>query len=96
MRCERVGATGRLGRAGHQDRAQEHELVPVHRARDQAEIERQIALLDAGEPVVQETLHFDPASGQRLTPLRSKEEAHDYRYFPEPDLVPVLVTEPRC
>jgi aspartyl-tRNA(Asn)/glutamyl-tRNA(Gln) amidotransferase subunit B len=41
---------------------------------------------------VQETLHFDPASG-RLTPLRSKEEAHDYRYFPEPDLVPLLVTE---
>ena len=42
--------------------------------------------------MVQETLHFDPASG-RLTPLRSKEEAHDYRYFPEPDLVPLLVTE---
>src|SRR3989440_9537806 len=53
------------------------------------EIERQIALLDAGEPVVQETLHFDPASGQ-LTALRSKEEAHDYRYFPEPDLVPLV------
>jgi len=57
-----------------------------------AEIERQIALLGAGEPVVQETLHFDPAS-DRLTPLRSKEEAHDYRYFPEPDLVPLLITD---
>jgi aspartyl-tRNA(Asn)/glutamyl-tRNA(Gln) amidotransferase subunit B len=57
-----------------------------------AEIERQIRLLEEGEPVVQETLHFDPASGQ-LTPLRSKEEAHDYRYFPEPDLVPVIATE---
>src|SRR3989440_4400188 len=57
-----------------------------------AEIERQTALLEAGEPVVQETLHFDPVSGQ-LTPLRSKEEAHDYRYFPEPDLVPVVATE---
>jgi aspartyl-tRNA(Asn)/glutamyl-tRNA(Gln) amidotransferase subunit B len=57
-----------------------------------AEIERQVALLEAGEPVVQETLHFDPASG-RLTPLRSKEEAHDYRYFPEPDLVPLVVDE---
>jgi aspartyl-tRNA(Asn)/glutamyl-tRNA(Gln) amidotransferase subunit B len=42
--------------------------------------------------VVQETTHFDPVSGQ-LTPLRSKEEAHDYRYFPEPDLVPVITTE---
>ena len=39
----------------------------------------------------QETLHFDPVSGA-LTPLRSKEEAHDYRYFPEPDLVPLLAT----
>ncbi|MCW3065041.1 MAG: glutamyl-tRNA(Gln) amidotransferase, subunit [Solirubrobacterales bacterium] len=57
-----------------------------------AEIARQTALLDAGEPVVQETLHFDPQSGS-LTPLRSKEEAHDYRYFPEPDLVPLVVTE---
>jgi aspartyl-tRNA(Asn)/glutamyl-tRNA(Gln) amidotransferase subunit B len=58
----------------------------------EAEIERQIGLLRSGAPVVQETLHYDPTSG-RLTPLRSKEEAHDYRYFPEPDLVPVLVTE---
>jgi aspartyl-tRNA(Asn)/glutamyl-tRNA(Gln) amidotransferase subunit B len=57
-----------------------------------AEIERQTALLEAGEKVSQETLHFDPASG-RLTPLRSKEEAHDYRYFPEPDLVPLVPTE---
>jgi len=51
-----------------------------------AEIARQTALLEAGEAVVQETLHFDPVSG-RISSLRSKEEAHDYRYFPEPDLV---------
>jgi aspartyl-tRNA(Asn)/glutamyl-tRNA(Gln) amidotransferase subunit B len=57
-----------------------------------AEIERQMGLLDGGQAVVQETLHFDPASGA-LTPLRSKEEAHDYRYFPEPDLVPLAPTE---
>jgi aspartyl-tRNA(Asn)/glutamyl-tRNA(Gln) amidotransferase subunit B len=57
-----------------------------------AEIERQIALVEAGEPVVQETLHFDPSSG-RLSSLRSKEEAHDYRYFPEPDLVPLVPTD---
>jgi len=56
-----------------------------------AEIARQTALIEAGEPVVQETLHFDPVSG-RLSSLRSKEEAHDYRYFPEPDLVPVAPT----
>ncbi len=56
-----------------------------------AEIERQVALLAGGEEVQLETLHFDPASG-RLTSLRSKEEAHDYRYFPEPDLVPIAIT----
>jgi aspartyl-tRNA(Asn)/glutamyl-tRNA(Gln) amidotransferase subunit B len=55
------------------------------------EIERQVELLGGGGTVVQETLHFDPVSGG-LTPLRSKEEAHDYRYFPEPDLVPLLIT----
>ncbi len=56
-----------------------------------AEVERQTELLRSGRPVQQETLHFDPASGS-LTPLRSKEEAHDYRYFPEPDLVPLEAT----
>jgi aspartyl-tRNA(Asn)/glutamyl-tRNA(Gln) amidotransferase subunit B len=57
-----------------------------------AEIRRQIETLNRGQSVVQETLHYDPAS-DTLTPLRSKEEAHDYRYFPEPDLVPLLVSE---
>jgi aspartyl-tRNA(Asn)/glutamyl-tRNA(Gln) amidotransferase subunit B len=55
-----------------------------------AEIARQTALLEAGEEVVQETLHFDPRSGA-ISSLRSKEESHDYRYFPEPDLVPIEV-----
>ena len=57
-----------------------------------AEIARQKALVEAGQPVVQETLHFDPTTGE-LHSLRSKEEAHDYRYLPEPDLVPVVPTE---
>jgi aspartyl-tRNA(Asn)/glutamyl-tRNA(Gln) amidotransferase subunit B len=55
-----------------------------------AEVARQEKILRAGGEVVQETLHFDPAS-ERITSLRSKEEAHDYRYFPEPDLVPVAI-----
>jgi aspartyl-tRNA(Asn)/glutamyl-tRNA(Gln) amidotransferase subunit B len=58
----------------------------------EAELERQVGVLEAGEPLEQETLHFDPRSGA-LTPLRSKEYAHDYRYFPEPDLVPLAPTE---
>jgi aspartyl-tRNA(Asn)/glutamyl-tRNA(Gln) amidotransferase subunit B len=57
-----------------------------------AEIARQRQILEGGGQVVQETLHFDPAS-ERITSLRSKEEAHDYRYFPEPDLLPVAIDE---
>jgi aspartyl-tRNA(Asn)/glutamyl-tRNA(Gln) amidotransferase subunit B len=52
------------------------------------EIERQIGIYEEGGEVVQETLHFDPAR-ENAPPLRSKEEAQDYRYFPEPDLVPI-------
>jgi aspartyl-tRNA(Asn)/glutamyl-tRNA(Gln) amidotransferase subunit B len=52
------------------------------------EIERQAAVLDAGQKVVLETRHFHEDNGT-TTPGRSKEEAQDYRYFPEPDLVPV-------
>jgi aspartyl-tRNA(Asn)/glutamyl-tRNA(Gln) amidotransferase subunit B len=58
----------------------------------EAELVRQRELIEGGEEVVQETLHFHPEDGS-LTPLRSKEYAHDYRYFPEPDLVPVVPTE---
>jgi aspartyl-tRNA(Asn)/glutamyl-tRNA(Gln) amidotransferase subunit B len=57
-----------------------------------AEVSRQAGLLEAGEQVEQETFHFDPRTGA-LTPLRSKEYAHDYRYFPEPDLVPLAPRE---
>ncbi|MEK7816656.1 MAG: Asp-tRNA(Asn)/Glu-tRNA(Gln) amidotransferase subunit GatB, partial [Actinomycetota bacterium] len=56
------------------------------------EIERQTALLDGGDRVVQQTVHYEVATGE-VHPLRSKEEAHDYRYFPEPDLVPLEATE---
>jgi aspartyl-tRNA(Asn)/glutamyl-tRNA(Gln) amidotransferase subunit B len=52
------------------------------------EVERQIGVYEAGDTIVQETLHFDPTH-ESAPPLRSKEEAQDYRYFPEPDLVPV-------
>ncbi len=58
----------------------------------EAEIVRQAEILDGGGTVEQETLHFDPRTGT-LTPLRSKEYSHDYRYFPEPDLVPLEPTE---
>jgi aspartyl-tRNA(Asn)/glutamyl-tRNA(Gln) amidotransferase subunit B len=53
-----------------------------------AEVARQIAVWESGEELRQETFDFDAATGT-LTPRRSKEEADDYRYFPEPDLVPI-------
>jgi aspartyl-tRNA(Asn)/glutamyl-tRNA(Gln) amidotransferase subunit B len=54
----------------------------------EAEVERQIGVWESGGEVRQETYDFDAATGH-LTPRRAKEEADDYRYFPEPDLVPV-------
>jgi aspartyl-tRNA(Asn)/glutamyl-tRNA(Gln) amidotransferase subunit B len=53
------------------------------------EVERQIAIVTAGERVIQETRHFDENTGLTHS-LRGKEEAYDYRYFQEPDLVPVV------
>jgi aspartyl-tRNA(Asn)/glutamyl-tRNA(Gln) amidotransferase subunit B len=53
-----------------------------------AELARQEAAYERGEEITQDTLHYDPATGQ-VAPLRSKEYADDYRYFPEPDLVPL-------
>ena len=58
------------------------------------EFDRQVDVVERGGRVVQETRLFDAASGATVS-MRSKEEAHDYRYFPEPDLPPVLVTSER-
>ncbi|NMB80695.1 MAG: Asp-tRNA(Asn)/Glu-tRNA(Gln) amidotransferase subunit GatB [Ignavibacteria bacterium] len=56
------------------------------------EIERQIELLEDGKTITQQTLLWD-ADADKVYPMRSKEEAHDYRYFPDPDLVTVVVNE---
>lgn len=56
------------------------------------EIKRQIALLQKGEKIVQESRLWD-TEAQKTRPMRSKEEAHDYRYFPEPDLPPIVLEE---
>jgi len=56
------------------------------------EIERQISLIEDGEQIIQQTLLWD-ADLNEAFPMRSKEEAHDYRYFPDPDLLPVVVDE---
>src|SRR6516164_8345246 len=56
------------------------------------EVARQIELLESGRPVVQETRLYDPDKGETRS-MRSKEEANDYRYFPDPDLLPLELTD---
>ena len=56
------------------------------------EVERQIELIEGGGTVVQETRLYDPDKGETRS-MRSKEEANDYRYFPDPDLLPLVVDE---
>ncbi|MEM7541989.1 MAG: Asp-tRNA(Asn)/Glu-tRNA(Gln) amidotransferase subunit GatB [Pseudomonadota bacterium] len=62
----------------------------VERAID-FEVERQIDILEAGGAIEQETRLYDPDNDETRT-MRSKEDAHDYRYFPDPDLLPVVVS----
>jgi aspartyl-tRNA(Asn)/glutamyl-tRNA(Gln) amidotransferase subunit B len=57
----------------------------------EAERARQVALVESGQPVEQVTLLFNAATGQ-VKPTRAKEESHDYRYFPDPDLPPLVLT----
>lgn len=54
------------------------------------EIHRQVDCMETGEPIVQETRLYDPAKNRTFT-MRTKEDAHDYRYFPDPDLLPLVV-----
>jgi len=94
LRCD---ANISLRRSGTSDLGVKTELKNMNSFRFiergiRAEIDRQRKILQGGGLITQETLHFDPASGA-LTSLRSKEEAHDYRYFPEPDLLPVAIDE---
>jgi aspartyl-tRNA(Asn)/glutamyl-tRNA(Gln) amidotransferase subunit B len=56
------------------------------------EVVRQIELIEDGGKVVQQTRLFDPDSGETRA-MRSKEDAHDYRYFPDPDLLPVMISD---
>jgi aspartyl-tRNA(Asn)/glutamyl-tRNA(Gln) amidotransferase subunit B len=58
----------------------------------EAEITRQIDLIERGEKVIHQTMLFDANKGI-TRPMRTKEDAHDYRYFPEPDLLPVTVSK---
>jgi aspartyl-tRNA(Asn)/glutamyl-tRNA(Gln) amidotransferase subunit B len=90
LRCDANVSVRKVGEAGYRTKTELKNMNSFGFVAKgiQAEVERQIALYESDGDVVQETLHFDPQTGS-LSPLRSKEEAEDYRYFPEPDLVPV-------
>jgi aspartyl-tRNA(Asn)/glutamyl-tRNA(Gln) amidotransferase subunit B len=90
LRCDANISTRETGSAAYGTKVEIKNLNSV-RSLERAlrfEEERQRAALDGGEALVQETRHFDEESGRTHT-LRSKEEAFDYRYFPEPDLPPL-------
>jgi aspartyl-tRNA(Asn)/glutamyl-tRNA(Gln) amidotransferase subunit B len=90
LRCDANVSVRRAGEEGYRTRWELKNMNSfsfIARGIDAA-VREQIALHEAGAPVVQETYDYD-AGADTLTPHRSKEEAEDYRYFPEPDLVPV-------
>jgi aspartyl-tRNA(Asn)/glutamyl-tRNA(Gln) amidotransferase subunit B len=90
LRCDANVSVREAGESGYRTKTELKNMNSFKFVGDgiDAELERQIAIYEAGGEVLQQTLHFDPATGS-IAPLRSKEEADDYRYFPEPDLVPI-------
>jgi aspartyl-tRNA(Asn)/glutamyl-tRNA(Gln) amidotransferase subunit B len=92
----RIDANVSLRRGGSSEFGTRTEIKNLNSLRSlvraiEYETERQTRLLESGDKVVQETRHWDEEGGRTIAG-RSKEEAHDYRYFPEPDLVPVAPT----
>lgn len=94
MRCDCNVSVRLKGATTYGERCEIKNLNSMRYARQaiKYEVKRQIDLLENGGQVEQQTLNFDPTTGV-TSPLRSKEDAHDYRYFPEPDLPPVIVTD---
>jgi aspartyl-tRNA(Asn)/glutamyl-tRNA(Gln) amidotransferase subunit B len=94
MRVDANVSVRRAGDTGYGTRCEIKNLNSVRSLGRAIEYEarRQIDLLEAGEPVRQETRHWDEGDGRTHT-LRTKEDADDYRYFPEPDLVPLAPTD---
>jgi aspartyl/glutamyl-tRNA(Asn/Gln) amidotransferase subunit B (EC 6.3.5.-) len=92
LRCERLGPAGGTGKVRDALRDQESQLVPIHRESDQLRGRASIDILESGGTIRQETRLYDPDKGETRA-LRSKEEANDYRYFPDPDLLPVVLDE---
>jgi aspartyl-tRNA(Asn)/glutamyl-tRNA(Gln) amidotransferase subunit B len=89
---ERYRETGDFGHLGTRCEIKNMNSTRFIQQAIEVEARRQIAILEAGGEVDQETRGFDPVKGETRT-QRSKEEAHDYRYFPDPDLLPLEIEQ---
>ena len=94
LRCDCNISVRLKGETEYNNRCEVKNMNSMRFARKAIEFEkkRQIDLIESGGTVRQQTLNFDAATGT-TSPLRDKEDAHDYRYFPEPDLPPVVLSE---
>ncbi len=94
MRCDCNISVRKKGATTYGQRCEVKNMNSMRFARKAIEFEfkRQIDLIESGGKVLQQTLNFDAATGT-TSPLRDKEDAHDYRYFPEPDLPPVVLAD---
>ncbi|MEL7021122.1 MAG: Asp-tRNA(Asn)/Glu-tRNA(Gln) amidotransferase subunit GatB, partial [Bacteroidota bacterium] len=93
MRCDCNISVRKKGETAYGTRCEVKNLNSMRFARKAIayEVKRQIDILESGGTIVQNTLNFDPVTG-RTSPLRTKENANDYRYFPEPDLPPIRLS----
>jgi aspartyl-tRNA(Asn)/glutamyl-tRNA(Gln) amidotransferase subunit B len=94
MRCDANVSVRKTGTTAFGERTEIKNINSFEfvEAAIRGEIERQIALLERGEEVLRQTLRYDPER-DATTPMRGKEQSDDYRYFPEPDLLPVEVSD---
>ncbi len=94
MRCDCNISIRLKGESILNDRCEVKNVNSMRFARQAIEYEfkRQVELVESGGKVKQQTLNFDPVTGT-TSPLREKEDAHDYRYFPDPDLLPVVLSD---
>ncbi len=89
---EKFRETGDFGHLGTRCELKNMNSMRFIQAAIMAEAKRQIAVLEDGGTIQQNTIAWNPDTGE-ITPLRSKEEAHDYRYFPDPDLLPLEIEQ---
>ncbi len=94
MRCDVNVSVRKKGAEEYGERCEVKNVNSMKFARQAIsyEVKRQIDLIEHGGEVTRETLNFNPATGI-TTPMRDKESAHDYRYFPDPDLPPVVISK---